>query len=192
VNQPEKFTLAYLALLALGWVILRVAARRDYLSRGKLSLQVSILQALLFFIYGGFPYLYLPPDWPSVHVDLIYHIVGIGLIIVGLAFLFYGMLRLGLLPSMGLGRQELEYSGIYASSRNPQALACGLYVLGFAMLWPCWYAFFWAILYAVLIHLMIVTEEEYLNQIYGARYAEYCQTVPRYFRVMPKSRKDSP
>lgn len=176
----------------MGWVILRLAARRDYFSQGRLSLPVSLLQALLFFTYGGFPYLYLPPDWPSVHVNTILHIVEIGLIIIGLALLFYGMLRLGLLPSMGLGRQELEDTGLYAISRNPQALACGLYVLGFAMLWPSWYAFFWAILYAGLIHVMIVTEEEYLNQIYGARYAEYCQSVPRYFRVMPKSREESP
>jgi hypothetical protein len=106
VNQPEKFTLAYLALLALGWVILRVAARRDYLSRGKLSLQVSILQALLFFIYGGFPYLYLPPDWPSVHVDLIYHIVGSGLIIVGLAFLWDA--QVGIAPFDGSGQAGIR------------------------------------------------------------------------------------
>jgi protein-S-isoprenylcysteine O-methyltransferase Ste14 len=104
-------------------------------------------------------------------------------IILGLGFLFYGMVVLGLLPSIGRGRKGLTQSGIYRNTRNPQALACGLYVVGFTVLWPSWYAVGWAILNAILIHTMIITEEEHLLRAYGEGYAKYCRDVPRYFSL---------
>jgi protein-S-isoprenylcysteine O-methyltransferase Ste14 len=54
------------------------------------------------------------------------------------------------------------------------------------MLWPSWYAVEWAILYFVLIHMMILTEEEHLLNTHGEQYREYCQEVPRnlWFRGM--------
>jgi len=42
----------------------------------------SMLQALLFFVYGGFPVLYLHADWPAVHVNPVQHALGL--------FLLYG------------------------------------------------------------------------------------------------------
>jgi protein-S-isoprenylcysteine O-methyltransferase Ste14 len=77
----------------------------------------------------------------------------------------------------------LAQSGIYRKSRNPQALACGLYVLGFTVLWPLWYALGWAILYAILIHIMIITEEEHLLRAHGEGYVKYGRDVPRYFSL---------
>ena len=177
------FFLAYCLLLIFGIVILRVVVRRDYLSRGRLSVPVSMLQAVLFFTYGGFPYLYLPRDWPAVHVPTIVHILGITFIIIGLAGLFYGMIKLGIFRSMGHSETKLQRSGIYSKTRNPQALACGLYVIGFTILWPSWQALAWAILYPILIHMMIITEEQYLLKIYGKEYLDYCQEVPRYLDI---------
>lgn len=141
---------------------------------------MSVLQAVLFFTYGGFPYLYLPKDWPAVHVFPIVHILGITFIIIGLAGLFYGMIKLGIFRSVGRGEKKLQRTGIYRRTRNPQALACGLYVIGFALLWPSWQALAWAMLYFVFIHMMIIIEEEHLLHIYGKKYQEYCQEVPRY------------
>ena len=191
MNHLGKYIIAYLSIIVFGLIVLRVLVRRDYLLRGRLSIPVSILQALVFFIYGGFPYLYLSQDWPRVYVGSTLHIVGIICIVVGLASLFNGMLKLGINPSIGRGKGDLERTGIYRISRNPQALACGLYVLGFSMLWPSWYALSWAFLYVVLIHVMIITEEEHLLHLYGVRYAEYCDEVPRYFRVLQKSKEAS-
>lgn len=172
----------YVLLLSSGLLILRYLVRRDYLKHGRLSPSITILQALLFFAYGGFPYLYLDEDWPAVSVPTVIHLLGIVLLFAGLGFLFYGMIRLGVLRSMGRGTTYLEQSGIYSVSRNPQAIACGLYVIGFLMVWPSWYAAGWALLYFILIHIMVLTEEEYLLQIHGEKYQEYCERVPRYLR----------
>jgi protein-S-isoprenylcysteine O-methyltransferase Ste14 len=141
---------------------------------------VALLQALLFFIYGGFPYLYLSKDWPAVHVPAIFHFPGITFIIIGLTGLFFGMIKLGISRSVGRGEKKLQRSGIYRRTRNPQALACGLYVVGFAILWPSWQALAWAMLFFVLIHMMIITEEQHLLHIHGQEYMKYCQEVPRY------------
>ncbi len=180
MSQPAIYVLSCGLLLASGWIILRILVRRDYLRLGRLSPLTTFLQALLFFVYGGFPYIYLDKDWPAVHVGPPVHLAGMILLTVGLAFTLYGMFHLGVLRSMGRGAKRLERSGIYALSRNPQCLACALYVIGFAMLWPSWYAVGWAMLYFVLIHMMVLTEEEHLGQAHGQEYAAYCRQVPRY------------
>lgn len=191
MSEISLYLLSYILLLAFGLTVLRYLVPRDYLKRGKLSPFITFLQALLFFVYGGFPYLYLPRDWPAVSVSRFIHVTGVLLVVFGLAFLFYGMLRLGVLKSMGRGTPQLEQSGIYGISRNPQAIACGLYVIGFLMLWPSWYAVGWVFLYFVLIHMMVLTEEEHLRRIHGQKYQGYCDKVPRYLGRKSFSRNDS-
>ena len=191
MNFLTKYIIIYFLFLVFGWFVLRVLVRRDYMMRERLSIPVSILQTLLFFIYGGFPYLYISHDWPKVYVSSTLHFIGMVFIIVGLSSLAYGMLKLGLLPSIGSTSDELERIGIYDISRNPQALACSFYVVGFSMLWPSWYAISWVLLYVVLIHIMIITEEEHLLHLYGASYEEYCYEVPRYIGVPSKSKESS-
>ena len=188
MSLPAKYIIAYLSFLVSGVIVFRVPVRRDYMMCGRLTIPVSILQTLLFFAYGGFPYLYISKDWPRVYVSSTLHIIGVVFVIFGLASLSYGMLKLGLLPSVGGRKDELESTGIYRISRNPQALACSFYILGFSILWPSWYALFWAILYFVLIHIMIITEEEHLLNLYGASYEEYYNEVPRYICIRSKSK----
>lgn len=192
MSDLTTYIVSYAALLSMGLIVLRPLARRDYLRRGRLSVFTALLQALVWFIYGGFPIFYLTEDWPAVHVNLLVHIIGLTAIIIGLGFLFYAMLWLGLPRSLGRGKKALEQNRLYRKSRNPQALACALYVIGFAMLWPSWHALAWAILYFVLIHVMIVTEEEHLLRAHGEQYANYCQEVPRYLTVRSKSETVSP
>ena len=180
----SKFLLyvsSYILLLTSGIIILRFWVPRDYLNHGRLSPITIFFQALLFFTYGGFPYLYLEKDWPAVSIPLFIQVAGGLLVFIGLIFLLYGMFRLGIARSLGSGKTHLEQSGIYSSSRNPQALACGFYVLGFFLLWPSWHAVGWAFLYFPLIHMMVITEENHLRQKYGQKYQEYCEKTPRYF-----------
>ena len=184
---PAKYIIIYLSFLVFGWFVLRILVQRDYKIGGRLSIPVTILQTLLFFIYGGFPSLYLAQDWPQTHVSSTLYYIGMVFIIVGLASLSYGMLKLGLLPSVGRDQDVLEQTGIYSISRNPQALACGIYVLGFTILWPSWYALSWMLLYGVLIQVMIITEEEHLLHLYGESYEEYCANAPRYIGMPRKS-----
>jgi protein-S-isoprenylcysteine O-methyltransferase Ste14 len=157
------YMLVYVLLLSCGILILRLLVRNEYLRQGRLSVVTSLLQAMIFFIYGGFPYLYVSDNWPAVHVNPLVHFIGGTFIIAGLASLLCAMIRLGVPQSLGRDMKELQQTGPYRRTRNPQALACGLYVIGFAMLWPSWYAAGWTILYFVLVHTMIVTEEEHLK-----------------------------
>jgi protein-S-isoprenylcysteine O-methyltransferase Ste14 len=179
----ENLYWLYLFLLSIaGLVVLRIFARRSYRAHGRLSPTVSFIQSLFFFVYGGFPTLYLGMDWPSIYVNPWLHGIGLTILVIGLGFLFYGMFHLGINRSVGRGARTLERSRLYQYSRNPQALACGLYILGFTILWPSGYAIGWALLYPILIHSMVLTEEEHLLRVYGEDYADYCQHVPRYLR----------
>ena len=108
----------------------------DYQSLGRLSVHTAIIQALVWIIYGSFPILYLPEDWPAVHVNLLIYVIGLAALIIGLGFLLYAVFWLGLPRSLGRGKKALEQKVFYGKTRNPQALACVLYVIGFAVLWP--------------------------------------------------------
>jgi protein-S-isoprenylcysteine O-methyltransferase Ste14 len=187
MSDLSIYLLAYSILLAYGIIILRIVIRRDYSRQGRLSVTTSILQSLLFFLYGGFPLFYVSDDWPAVYGNLLVQIVGVIFIVAGLGFLFYTMNGLGVFRSLGLGKKTLEQAGIYRKTRNPQALACSLYVVGFAILWPSWYAAAWAILYFVLIFMMILAEEEHLLTTHGEAYLNYCREVPRFFSLRTKS-----
>jgi protein-S-isoprenylcysteine O-methyltransferase Ste14 len=185
MSDLTTYLVSYAILLSIGLIILRFMARYDYRRRGRLSIITAVLQASIWFMYGGFPIFYLPEDWPTVYDNLLVHILGLAAIIIGLGFLFYAMFWLGLPRSLGRGKKALEQNGFYRKSRNPQVLACALYIIGFTMLWPSWYALGWAILYFVLVQTMIITEEEHLLQVHGEQYADYCQKVPRYL-TFPK------
>jgi len=82
MSRPATYLLAYTSLLVAGLFTLRVVVRREYRKRGRLTRAPSMLQALLFFVYGGFPVLYLHADWPAVHVNPVQHALGL--------FLLYG------------------------------------------------------------------------------------------------------
>ena len=179
----SKFTLyliSYLLLISGGFILLRYLVPRDYLKHGKLSPFITFLQAILFFIHGGFPTIYLDKTWPRVTVPILFHAVGVSLVFIGLGILIYGMIRLGVFRSLGRGKAQLIKSGLYRITRNPQGIACGIYVIGFFTLWPSWYAAWWALLYVILIHLMILSEEQHLKRVYGQEYVRYCRDVPRY------------
>jgi protein-S-isoprenylcysteine O-methyltransferase Ste14 len=52
--------------------------------------------------------------------------------------------------------------------------------MGTFMQWPSWYAAGWVLMYAVISHWMVITEEEHLQAIFGEEYAAYQKAVPRY------------
>lgn len=165
-------------LLLGGILILRVAYRRIYRQHGRLTPLAIVLGTLVWFAVGGFPAIYLPRDWPAVHLPLAVEILGWLLLSGGLLLLLAGMASLGLGAAIGQGRPELMTRGLYRYSRNPQIVGCGLYCLGFVVLWPSWYAAGWLLIFAVLARAMIVTEEEHLRRVFGQEYLDYCALVP--------------
>jgi len=184
------YLISYVFVLFFGFIILRYLVPYEYQKFSKLSHLTTIIQALLFFIYGGFPYVYLDNSWPEVSVTQFFHVIGILFIFAGLGSLFYGMVKLGVIRSIGQGRSQLVKSGIYSNTRNPQAIACGVYVIGFFVLWPSWYAAGWVLLYFILIQMMVLSEEKHLSRVYGQEYEMYCKNVPRYLGKFTKAKSE--
>lgn len=89
---------------------------------------------------------------------------------------------------------ELMVWGLYMSFPylyNPQIVAGSLLVLGSVVLWPSWQAVGWLMLYGLVGHLMVSTEEEHLLAVHGEAYARYCQRVPRYVGRWWTRKKDA-
>ncbi len=174
------YLLSMALLLIAAMSTFRICVRGNYLRKGHLSVLCSTFQALAFFLYGGFPGLYLPGDWPQSSVNILLRIAGWACISSGLAILLVGVFWLGLPRSLGRQSDVLKEAGFYRWSRNPQALGCGVYILGFVLLWPSWYALGWGLLFMPIMHAMVLTEEEHLLSTYGQDYQHYCERVPRY------------
>jgi protein-S-isoprenylcysteine O-methyltransferase Ste14 len=107
-------------------------------------------------------------------------IIGLVFILFGFLFAFGTMFWFGVRRAFGLESNRLIQSGPYRFSRNPQVLGGYLLVFGVALQWLSWHAIGWVVLYGAIVHMMIITEEEYLREKYGDEYIRYCGEVSRY------------
>lgn len=176
-----------LLLLVCAFVVFRRVVRNDYMRKGSLSMVASGLELLVFAGLMGFPYLYSPPDWPwfwklSSSSGFLLGITGFFLIVLGFALAFGTMGWFGLGRAFGRETAGLTREGPYRFTRNPQILGGYLLVIGVAVQRPSWAALGWVLLYAIVGHMMIITEEEHLRSKFGDAYASYCRQVPRYLR----------
>ena len=172
-------------LLGFGYVVFRLVVRRDYAARGRLSVLASSLQLFVFAGLFSFPYQFNPPEWPWFWIarpssSQGLHWVGLMIICCGFLVAFGTMLWFGIKQAFGMSIEGLKVEGPYKVSRNPQVLGGYLLVLGTSVQWPSFYSLGWLLLYAVITHWMVITEEEHLLRIYGKEYEAYCASVPRY------------
>lgn len=172
-------------LLGFAYFIFRHIVRNNYLEFGKLSLFASILQLLVFCGYFFFLYLYNPPEWTyfwllSYSGTPYLQMTGFVSICLGFFIAFGTMVRFGIGKAFGLDISGLTNQGPYKFSRNPQILGGYLMVIGTALQRLSVYSVGWVLMYAVIGHWMILTEEEHLSQIYREAYKKYCQEIPRY------------
>ena len=175
---------AFLLVIAAS-LVFRIFVRRDYQRKGRLTLLSGFLELLIWALYMGFPYIYNPPEWAwfwsrDVPVDTPLRVIGVICIVLGLALAFGTMFWFGLRRAFGLEVNALKQTGPYRVTRNPQIVGGSLLVIGSAVLWPSWYALGWVVLYAVVAHMMVFTEEEHLRAVFGQEYERYCERVPRY------------
>jgi len=167
-------------VLAVGFVVFRVIVRRDYRQKGRMT-RFSIFMAYVGICsYVSFTYVNLPPDWPAIHVSAGLEVIGSLLFYGGLALMVLNMVWLGIQRSHGQDVSQLKESGFYRWTRNPQALAFVIALVGNLILWPTWQNLVALILLAVLMHFMVLTEEEHLRTVFGEEYEQYCQRVPRF------------
>ena len=52
------------------------------------------------------------------------------------------------------------------------------------------HVFAWVLMFALIGHWMIITEEEQLARAFGQEYESYCQEVPRYLRLGRRQSED--
>jgi len=175
-------------ILAIAFIIFRVIVRRTYLKRGRLTFIATALESLIWGPFFCFPYIYNPPSWPAFwrrdqgqNLWLAY--AATVLIVLGLVLGLASMAYLGFRRSCGQQVDKLRQTGIYGLSRNPQVVTFSLMILGVVLRWPSWYALGWVMIFAAMIHMMVLTEEEHLRDVFGDEYARYCRRVPRYIRT---------
>jgi protein-S-isoprenylcysteine O-methyltransferase Ste14 len=168
------------ALLLAAAVFIFGRVRRDYRALGKLTPFSTFLEVLIFFLHGSASYALLDSDLSHVNRASPLFFLSILCMPVGVVLVAVAMGRLGVGQSVGQRVSGLQQSGLYRYSRNPQIVAYGLVVIGYALLWPAWSGLVWVGLYLAIAYLMVRTEEEHLRQVYGAAYEGYCARTPRY------------
>ena len=170
--------IAALLLLLAAFVTFRIFVRRDYRKRGRLSLFSSFLQLLLFFLHGLSAYVYVGSS--QVDGDSPFFILAIILMVTGVALLAFVMITLGMGDVVGLKVAGLKTSGPYRHTRNPQIITGSFFYIGYAILWPSWTGLVWVGLFWIMLHIMVLTEEEHLRRAFGEEYKHYYQKTPRY------------
>lgn len=176
------------ALLSAAYFVFRVLVRREYAGRGRLTPLVSGAQLLVFLGFFSFPYQFNPPAWalPWVRSPAQPHwlfILGLLSICLGVILAIGTMAWFGFGIAFGVQTDGLRTAGPYRISRNPQVLAGWLMVIGPALQRPSFYFLGWLCAYAVIMHWMVLSEEEHLGRVFGEAYTEYCREVPRYLRL---------
>ncbi len=172
-------------LLIFAYGVFRLIVRRDYITKGRLSKLSSSLQLIVFLGFFSSGYLFNPPEWicfwrlsASSFSGL--SVASFFVICFGFLVAFGTMLWFGIGRAFGVHPDGLKKAGPYKISRNPQIIGGFLLVTGTSMQWPSLYAIGWILMYAIITHWMIITEEEYLHRVFGEEYEAYCAEVPRY------------
>ena len=63
------------SMLAAAYVIFGIFSRRDYKLKGRLTPFSIFVGSSIFFLWGGFPYIYGPSDWPAVHIGSLLKVI---------------------------------------------------------------------------------------------------------------------
>ncbi len=175
-------------LLSFSYLVFRRLVRREYETHGRLSLLGSGAQLLIFLGFFSFPYLFNPPQWAlpwirSPDQSSWLFLAGLLCICLGMALAFGIMAWFGFGVALGIQTKGLRTAGPYRISRNPQVVGGSLMVLGPALQRPSLFFLGWICIFVVIMHWMILTEEEHLERVFGQEFRDYCREVPRYLRI---------
>ena len=184
--NPSVYLLLSLLTTLLGYFVFRVAVRKDYQKKGKLSNFSTFLEFLIFAVHANLSYTFLPapyPEIPPLPENCAQTTLGIDFLLIGIFFTLWAMSGLGFKKAFGQDPGALNRAGFYQYTRNPQIVAYGVAVLGIAILWASLYSLGWVLIYGIVAHMMVTTEEEHLLSIYKEAYEDYCKDVPRYIPV---------
>ncbi len=173
--------LAVLASADFSWVAMRVRrewARSDHLSaRAAWGISSLYLAAAALIVAA----LALKP-WPIGISTGLAIATGAVLVLAGVALAVVGARPFGSAPRLyGVDTGGLVQGGIYALSRNPQYAGLVLAIVGVAIAGRSTLTLALGGIVAGAFWLWVVAvEEPHLRATFGARYENYCATVPRF------------
>jgi protein-S-isoprenylcysteine O-methyltransferase Ste14 len=167
-------------LLALTVPVASVAllhARWEYRKRGRLTPRgAALICAMLVTpnLVLEYATVYELPSTPLDWAGVLVGGAGIWLCLSAMGFFASGR------KVLCLDAGELTVAGPYRWSRNPQYVGYFLFLLGFALNdWSLW-CLAALVASAVILHLLVLVEEEHLRRVFGGPYVAFCRAVPRY------------
>ncbi len=116
----------------------------------------------------------------------------IGLVLIGLGFVFFiwALINLGTSWRLGIDKKhpgKLVKFGIYHYSRHPIYVFFNLYFIGTFLVWGnIIFLLFWLAVAAIL-HYKILEEEKFLTRLYPKQYTDYMKNVGRYISFKPSA-----
>jgi len=116
---------------------------------------------------------------------LIFRIIGGVLIVIGVAIWYIGALRSDMDES--ITENKLQTKGIYSCVRNPMYSGWWIALSGIILMWHnAWMLILPLLDWVIITIVLINTEEKWLLDLYGQKYAEYKKRVNRCIPWFPR------
>lgn len=114
--------------------------------------------------------------WVPLQMETMWFYIGLIVFLIGFIFETIAYRNFASTPL-----DEPIVKGTYKMSRNPLYLGTYLVLFGGCIASLSWIMLLIIILYIILVHQIILSEERHLLETYGESYREYREKVPRYF-----------
>jgi protein-S-isoprenylcysteine O-methyltransferase Ste14 len=162
-----------------------VSGKRGVRRANEMLMPPAVLAwiALLFWsVIGGRSDLPAPLDYSVINAEGA-RILGVALLSISIALFIWALVSFG--ASWRVGIDEISFgklvtSGVFSVSRNPIFLSMDLFFVGTFLLQGTVFFLAAAAVAVIATHAQILQEEAFLARTYGAAYADYKSTVPRY------------
>lgn len=119
-----------------------------------------------------------PKDFPEMRF------IGACCCLAGIGFFYAAVKHLGDSWRAGIpaeDKTELITTGVYHISRNPAFLGFDLMYLGVLLMFFNFWLFLASVFAMVMLHLLILNEESFLEKTFGEEYLRYKEKTGRYF-----------
>lgn len=167
--------LGTLLMISAGWILLlkNKKARKRLSSTSWCSAKEKTL------VWSGTSIMFIIliySIWVPLKLGNTWFYVGLVIFLLG-----YISLIISYLNYMDSSGNKSRMTGFYNISRNPIYLFTSITLTGVSIASASWIMFLLIIVYSILSHFVILSEERYFLKIYGKTYSKYAQRVRRYF-----------
>jgi protein-S-isoprenylcysteine O-methyltransferase Ste14 len=149
--------------------IMKKLGNVPYDKTGERVLTSSMILFLLAFIYSIFLPLKLDSTWLYA---------GIAIYVLGLVMFIIAIVNIATTP-----HDRPFTKGLYRYSRHPMTFWGNIMHLGIGIATASWVFILFSIVYAILWHVVVITEERQCIEKYGDTYQEYLKSTPRWIGI---------